>query len=172
MAEQHPIDEPHSSTSINAFQLITIGFLLGTSLSIFEWIAYRIIQDLFILMEIAPLVLLLLTNLLTTAFYLIIVFRMYYSIQKKLKTGILDWKKLLSQSKYLFSIIILLNLFVQVYWDLLLPASFFNYLEEFNFVASSETIYFVLPNIFTIVSVILTIVLLKRLSDRLERLQN
>jgi hypothetical protein len=167
MSEQAPIDEPQ--VSINAFKLVMIGFLLGTSLTLLDWIIYRMIQDLIILADVVPLMNLWLSNVLSSVVHISIIAMMYVSIRKKLNAKTLNWQKLLDQSKYLLSIAILAYIFIAVYWDSMLPPRFFAQLDIFNFAASESLIYPIVPLIFTLINVGLALIFLKRLSDQLEK---
>ncbi len=165
--KQDPIDAP--KPSISPFQLVTIGFLLGSSFGLLDWIMYRTMLDLFILMENVPLYSLWLANILTTLLHATVLLIIYRSIRKKLTSHTLNFGKLYDHSKYFLSATILINIFFLVYWDTFLPPSFFDALVFYESFASESLIFIILPFIFTLIYVFFGLVLLKRLSDKSER---
>lgn len=167
MTEQTPIDAP-SSPGLNPFKLIAIGFLLGSSIGMLEWIFYRTIQDLFILIDATPINTLWFSNSIATVMHVTIVLIMYRIIRKKLTARTLNWEKLLDHSKYLLAITVLINIFFLVYWDSFLPPSFFDALELHNYIASESLIFIVLPFLFSIFNVFFVLILLKRLAEKMK----
>lgn len=168
MTERVPIDAPESSAHQHPFKLIAIGFLGGSSLATLEWILYRTIQDLFILMEVTPIYTLWFSNVITTSIHVLIVLMFYRSISKKQKRTSLSWEKLLDHSKYLFAITVLINIFFLVYWDTFLPPSFFELLEMYEFFAGESLLFILLPFLFSIFNVFFALILLKRLAEKMK----
>jgi len=170
MREEQTLDHPKSTSVPNLFMVMTTGFLFGTSLSIIEWITYQILQDVLLTIEFEPLTVLWLANFTTTIIHLALVITIFLTVRKKIKKRVLNWKKMLDQSKYAFSVSVLINIFFMVYWMTFLPDSFYISLDAYNFATSESLIYTILPIVFSVIDVLLILLLLNRLSNLMTSL--
>lgn len=149
MREYQPLGHLTNISKPNFFMVLSIGFLFGTSLSILDSIIYQLLQAVFLTIELRPLTVLWLANMSTSLVHIVLIIPVFIALRKKIRYCKLDWKRMLDQSKYLFSVSILLQVLFTVCCTTMLPESFFISLDLFDFAASESLQYTILPVIFS-----------------------